>query len=507
MRYLVAAFPLAFLAITLGAASETTQPARRPNVVLILADDLGYADLGCYGQKKIRTPNLDALARQGMRFTHHYSGNAVCAPSRCVLMTGLHPGHAVVRNNRELKPEGQFPLPKGTNTIASLLKRNGYVTGAFGKWGLGGPDSPGAPLKQGFDRFFGYNCQRLAHTYYPQNLWDNDRLTTLSNPPMPLAAKLPANADPETTEPYKAFIGTEYSADLIAHKAREFVRNNKDRPFFLFWPTTVPHLALQVPEDSLKEYRDLWPDPPYPGGKGYTPQFSPRATYAAMITRLDSEVGRLMELLDELKLAGDTIVIFTSDNGPTFGNTGGSDSAFFQSASTLRGLKGDLYEGGVRVPLIVRWKGHVPSGTESPRVSGFEDWLPTLLELAALNRDIPGKIDGISLAPTLLGKGQPPRPFLYREFSGYGGWQSVWQGEWKLLCSGLTSGKGAARTNQPATELFNLRSDPGEQHNVAAEHPEILNRLMQIAQNQHIPSPDFPMAAIDGNTTTSTAGK
>ena len=208
-----------------------------------------------------------------------------------------------------------------------------------------------------------------------------------------------------------------------------------------------------------------------------------------------------------MKLAGDTIVIFTSDNGPTFGNTGGADSAFFQSAGKFRGLKGDLYEGGIRVPLIVRWNGHVPPGTESQHVCGFEDWLPTLLELAGLNRAIPAGIDGLSFAPALRGNEQPARPFLYREFSGYGGWQSVWQGDWKLLRSGLTSGKGAARINQLSTELFNLRSDPGEQHNVAAEHPEILNSLIQIAQDQHIPSPDFPMAVIDGNTTTSTAGK
>src|SRR5262245_41387111 len=257
-----------------GRAADTPRP---PNVVFVLADDLGYGELGCFGQKKIKTPNLDRLAAEGMRFTQHYSGSPVCAPSRCVLMTGFHTGHAFIRDNRAAPPEGQYPVPAGTVTLARLLQERGYATGAFGKWGLGGPESSGVPEKQGFDRFFGYLCQGKAHNFYPTYLWDNDRRVELKNPAMKLPDKLPDGADPKDPASYKAFSGKEYSADLIFEQARRFVRDHKDRPFFLFVPTTIPHLALQVPEDSLAEYHGKWEDPPYVGGRGYLPHHSPRA--------------------------------------------------------------------------------------------------------------------------------------------------------------------------------------------------------------------------------------
>ena len=391
-------------------AGGRPRPPARPNVIFILADDLGYAELGSYGQQKIRTPSLDRLAAEGVRFTQHYSGNAVCAPSRSVLLTGQHPGHTPIRDNRELQPEGQVPLPAAAVTIAELFKKQGYATAAMGKWGLGPPGSEGDPLRQGFDHFFGYNCQRQAHNHYPTYLYDDDRRLPLDNPAFPVNQKLPDGADPADPRSYAGYAGKAYAPDLIGERARAFIRDNKDRPFFLYLPTTVPHLALQVPEDSLAEYRGLWPDPPYRGDNGYLPNRSPRAAYAAMVTRMDREVGRILDLVRELGLDERTIVVFTSDNGPTYDRIGGSDSEFFRSAGPLRGLKGSLYEGGIRVPAIVRWKGRIPAGLVSERVTGFEDWLPTLLELAGAKEAIPPTIDGLSFAPTLLGQAQEPRP-------------------------------------------------------------------------------------------------
>jgi arylsulfatase A-like enzyme len=480
------------------AQAIATQPIHaksgdRPNIVLILADDLGYRELGCFGQKRIRTPNLDRLAEQGMRLTQHYSGNAVCAPSRCVLMTGKHPGHAFVRNNRELKPEGQQPIPDSEVTLAELLREHGYATGAFGKWGLGGPGSAGDPLNQGFDRFFGYNCQRHAHSYYPPYLWSNDQRIPLKNdPPVPGHASLPKDADPADPRSYERFKGREYAPDRINERALEFVRANKERPFFLYYPTIIPHVALHVPDDELKPYRELgWNDPPFtrPGGYGYTPHFTPRAAYAAMITRMDRYVGNVLELLDELGLADNTIVVFSSDNGTTHLKLE-VDYEFFESVGELRGLKGSLYEGGVRVPTLVRFPGHVAPGSVSDRVSGFEDWMPTLLDLAGLQEAIPGGVDGISLAPTLLGKSQPPRAFLYREFSGYGGQQSVRAGNWKAIRTNMSRGN-------LAIELYNLAEDPGEQNNVGDQHPEVVEKLEKLMQQQHTKSELYPLRPID----------
>jgi arylsulfatase A len=288
-------------ALLFGVTGRGGDETRRPNIVFILADDLGYGDVGCFGQKKIRTPNIDALARQGMRLTQHYSGNAVCAPSRCVLMTGRHPGRAVVRNNREAQPEGQFPLPEGTVTLGKLLKQTGYSTGAFGKWGLGGPGTSGDPLKQGFDRFFGYNCQRIAHNYYPTSLWSNAERVALRNQPFAAQQKLPANAATNDPATYRLFTGKDYAPDLITEEALRFIDQNKTKPFFLYYPTTVPHLALQAPEDSVAEYEGNFSETPYTGARGYLPHRTPRAAYAAMITRLDREVGRMVSRVREAR--------------------------------------------------------------------------------------------------------------------------------------------------------------------------------------------------------------
>jgi len=323
-------------ALIIFAIATTHAAPTKPNIVFILADDLGYRELGCYGQEKIRTPNIDRLASQGMRFTRHYSGAPVCAPSRCVLMTGQHTGHATIRNNSEHKPEGQGPIRDEDVTLAELLKARGYTCGAFGKWGLGFPGSAGDPLNQGFDRFFGYNCQRHAHSYYPNYLWSDDKRIPLDNePPVPGHARLPKDVDAEDPASYERYKGRDYASDRIAEQVLAFIRDSRDKPFFVYYPTIIPHLALHVPEDSLAEYTKLgWDDPPH--AARYTPHFTPRACYAAMITRMDSYVGRVMELLKELGLEKNTIVVFTSDNGATYL---GPMAEFFNSVGPLRGLK------------------------------------------------------------------------------------------------------------------------------------------------------------------------
>ncbi|MDP6524057.1 MAG: arylsulfatase [Kiritimatiellia bacterium] len=473
-----------FAMITIMANISTA----KPNIVFILADDLGYRELGCYGQEKIRTPNIDRLASQGMRFMRHYSGAPVCAPSRCVLMTGMHTGHATIRNNSEHKPEGQGPIRGEDVTIAELLKARGYRCGAFGKWGLGFPGSAGDPLKQGFDRFFGYNCQRHAHSYYPNYLWSDDERIPLNNkPPVPGHARLPKDADPKDPASYERYKGKDYASDRIAEQVLAFIRDSKDRPFFVYYPTIIPHLALHVPEDSLKEYTKLgWEDPPH--SARYTPHFNPRACYAGMITRMDNYVGRVMDLLKELGLEENTIVVFTSDNGATYL---GPMAEFFNSVGPLRGLKGQSYEGGLRVPAIVRYPGKTKAGSTSERISGFEDWMPTLLDMVGHSNDVPESTDGISLAKTLRGLPQDLRPFLYREFSGYSGHQAVWMGPWKGIRTGMQKGN-------KTIQLYNLEKDVSEDDDVAQKHPDIVARMTEIMSQQHTPSERFPLKAIDG---------
>lgn len=454
--------------------------ADKPNVVFIIADDLGYAELGSYGQKKIRTPHLDWMAAEGMRFTQHYAGNAVCATSRCVLMTGKHTGHAWIRNNSEVKPEGQKPIPAEEVTLAELFKAQGYATAACGKWGLGPMDSTGDPLAQGFDHFYGYNCQRHAHNYYPEFWWvDHERV--------PLAGNT------------RGLTGAQYVPDLYADAALRFIEDHKDRPFFLFYPTIVPHLALQVPEDSLAEYRGKWEDPPYDGKNGYLEHPAPRAAYAAMVTRMDRDIGRIFEKLQKLGLDEKTIVIFTSDNGPVYDRVGGTDADFFASAAPLRGLKGSLYEGGIRIPAIVRWPGHVPAGTVSDHMSAFYDWIPTLMDLIGAASTVPAGIDGVSFAPTLLGHPDRQREheFLYWEFPAYGGQQAVRMGNWKAVRQNLIPRKGQ-NAPQPTFELYDLSTDVSESHDVAAEHPDVVRRIQAIMQREHVPSVEFPFAALDG---------
>ena len=484
---------LVFLSFTLSFARDG-----KPNVIFILADDLGYKELGCYGQAKIRTPHLDKLAEEGMRFTRNYSGNAVCAPSRCVLMTGKHPGNAFIRNNGELKPEGQLPIPLGEVTLAEVFKREGYVTGVFGKWGLGGPGTEGDPMNQGFDRFYGYNCQRHAHSYYPDYLWsDRDRVPLGNNPPVPGHASLPKGADPADPKSYEVFKGKDYASDRINEQALAFIRNNKDKPFFLYYPTIIPHVALHVPDEELLPYLELgWTDPPFTRsqGYGYTPHFTPRAAYAAMITRMDRYVGNLIHLIDRLGLTKDTIVIFTSDNGTTHLKLE-VDYDFFDSVGDLRGLKGSLYEGGIRVPLIVKWPDRIKAGEVSDQMTGFEDWMVTLHSLIGAQTPLVQEHDGHDLAPHLGNEAMPSRPHLYREFSGYGGQQAVWMGKWKGIRQKMIR-KG--KNHDPLKiELYDLSLDESESKDLSEKHPDIVRRLKEIMEAEHLASREFPIPVID----------
>ncbi len=482
--------------------------ADRPNVVYILADDLGYAELGCYGQKKIRTPNIDRLAAHGMRFTQHYCGNAVCAPSRCVLMTGKHPGHAFIRNNRraQLPDElvekhglvfaGQEPIPDTETTIAEMLKRQGYATAAVGKWGLGQVGTSGDPNRQGFDLFFGYNCQGHAHSYYPAHLWRNHCKVELDNrPPVPGHASLAPGADPGDPASYAPFKGKDYSPDRMIEAALQFIRENKDGPFFLYFPSTIPHVALHIPDEELKPYLGQWEETPFVrrGGYGYTPHQTPRAAYAAMISRLDKDVGRILALLAELDLDANTLVMFSSDNGTTHLKNE-VDYEFFESVGPLRGLKGSLYEGGIRVPMIARWPGKIEPRSTSDHISAFWDVLPTIAEITGSQP--PQGIDGVSFAPTLLGRPerQKQRDHLYWEFTGYGGQQAVRMGRWKAVRQNMLR-----RNNEEPLkiELYDLESDMGESRDVAAEHPEIVARMREIMQAEHRPSELFPIPPVE----------
>jgi len=456
------------ISMSLGACASPSRAAHAPNIVLVLADDLGWGELGCQGQTRILTPRIDRMASEGLRFTAAYSGSPLCAPSRCTLLTGLHAGHARIRDNLEIRPEGQLPLADEATTLAELLRARGYATAAIGKWGLGGPGSPGEPGSQGFDRFFGYLCQRRAHDHYPPELWDDGARRAL-----------PGNADGAD--------GGAYSHDLFTDEALAFVRSHRDEPFFLYLAYAVPHLALQVPEDSLAEYRGRWDDPPYEGGKGYTPHPAPRAAYAAMVGRLDRDVGRLLDLLDELELAEDTLVVFTSDNGPTYDRIGGSDSDFFASSGPFRGRKGSVYEGGIRVPLIARWPGRVSPGGTNDEPCALWDLFPTLCDLGGVPAGDRPPTDGVSLARALAGGAVPSRTEpLYWELRSYGGQQALRDGRWKLVRRGLAG-------DAPTSELYDLRLDPSETRDLAGEHPDVASRLAAKMEASHVASDDFPL--------------
>ena len=460
--------------------SSTTSP-QKPNIVLIMADDLGYRELGSYGQELIKTPHLDKLAAEGMRFTEFYSGSTVCAPSRCTLLTGMHTGHSYVRDNYELgdfsdeNEGGQLPLPEGTYTMASMLKEAGYTTGAIGKWGLGGPGSSGIPNKQGFDYFYGYLCQKQAHNYYPTHLWENQTWDSLDNDYF-----LPHQSfegDPNQKLDFQKYQGKEYAQEAMTEKTLEFIENNKDHPFFLYLPFTIPHLALQVPDKALQMYLDKFPETPYLGDKSYLPHHAPRAAYAAMITYMDQQIGLILAKLESYGLTENTVVIFTSDNGTTF-DIGGVDRVFFKSLGNLRGHKTQLYEGGIKVPLIVKWPGNISAGSTSNHLAANWDILPTIADMASV--EIPHQIDGISFLPTLLSiNDQAVHRYLYWEYHGrWNGAQAVRWDHWK----GVRLNVGAE--NQGKIELYDLSQDSGESVDLSAQYPQEVETIRAIMQNR-----------------------
>jgi len=458
----------------------------RPNIIFLLADDLGYGELGCYGQQWIKTPHIDRIAAEGVKFTQCYSGNAVCAPSRCCLMTGRHPGHAYIRNNgnpqhlQHLKEQygwefpGQNPIPAEEVTIAEMLHAAGYKCAAAGKWGLGHFGTTGDPNQQGFDLFYGFNCQGHAHNHFPRFLWRNGKKEIL-----------PGND--------RTLTGQTYAQDKFTEVALQFITENKDRPFFLFMPYTIPHLSIQVPDASLAQYKDKLPEAEYEH-RSYLKHPHPRAGYAAMISHLDRDIGKIMAHIKELGLVEKTLIVFSSDNGPTYGRLGGADSEFFQSAAGMRGLKGSLYEGGIRVPMVARWPGKIEPGGVTDHLTAFWDVMPTLAELTGTTA--PDDIDGISFAPTLLGNPSEQRrhEYLYWEFPGYGGQQAVRMNRWKATRQGIL------RRNNPdslAIELYDLNADPSESTDVAAGHPQVVARMRRIMQDARVPSELFSLGPVD----------
>jgi arylsulfatase A-like enzyme len=456
-----------------GCSHSEKQKDAPPNIIYILADDLGYGDLGCYGQTIIKTPHIDRLAAEGMRFTRHYAGCTVSAPSRSSLVTGLHTGHTPIRGNKEHRPEGQYPQPGNTFTIAKMLKERGYTTGCFGKWGLGYPGSEGAPENQGIDEFYGYNCQRIAHNYYPYYLWHNKDTVWLKG-----------NEGDQKED---------YAQDIIHCEAKKFIRDNKDRPFFAFLTYIIPHAELVTPVDSIEAmYNGKFPETPFQGidsgpdykngGYGSTPH--PKADFAAMITRLDAYVGEIIAELKELGLDKNTIVMFTSDNGPH--REGGADPDFFKSYGPLRGVKRDLYEGGIRVPMIAWCPGKIKKGSTTNHTSAFWDVMPTFAELTGTTA--PGYTDGVSFLPTLLGHDtQQEHDYLYWEFHEQGGKIAVMKGDWKAIWLNVSY------PEKTTVELYNLSKDIHEDNNVAEQYPEIIAELDLLMKKSHVESEVFPL--------------
>jgi arylsulfatase A len=469
-------FTILFLLSCQKPTKQNAEPTK-PNIIFILADDLGYGDLSCYGQQQFQTPNLDKMAAGGMRFTQHYSGTTVCAPSRSSLMTGQHTGHTFIRGNKEWQPEGQFPLEAKAITIAEMLKEAGYITGAFGKWGLGFVGTEGDPNLQGFDEFYGYNCQRLAHNYYPGHLWDNQQ-----------KVEIPENSGDKFEV---------YAPHLIHERALRFIEKNKDKPFFLFYPNVIPHAELLLPEENIAEFRGKFlPEKEFkgaePGSEGfregpYGTQPESHAAFAAMVTLLDKQVGEVLAKLKELGLEKNTLVIFSSDNGPH--QEGGADPDYFDSNGPLKGYKRDLYEGGIRVPMIAFWEGKIVAGSKSEHASAFWDVKPTVAELAEI--PAPENIDGISFLPALLGKEQKQHEYLYWEFHEKNGRKALRKGDWKLVQYDVFI------PEKTTTELYNLATDIGEEKNVAAENPELVKELLQLMNSARVESEDFPFQTTD----------
>lgn len=483
-------------------AQQVQQPqpsaAARPNIVFILADDLGYGDLGCYGQKIIRTPNIDRLANRGVRFVQYYAGAPVSAPSRSTLLSGQHTGHAPVRGNDELADrgnvwshqamlddpslEGQYPMPAGTRTLGHLMQQSGYVTAMVGKWGLGYPGSTSTPGTMGFDYFCGYMCQRHAHTYYPMYLYENDQRIMLDNAPLLVPTeRLQPGDDPRDPHSYDRFTRPDYSGDVMFEALTRFVDLHAGKePFFLMWTTPIPHVSLQAPARWVEYYHELIGDEEPFTGDSYLPCRYPRATYAAMISYLDEQVGLLVEQLKRLGIYDNTIIVFTSDNGATF--NGGTDSPFFNSNGPFDSQygwgKNSLHEGGIRVPMIFSWPARIDDYRESQLVCWGCDFLPTFAELVGAQRP---HEDGISLVGELFGGPQQEHESLYWEYPDGEGQKAVRMGKWKGLLRQVRKGN-------THVELFNLETDPREQYDLSAQYPEVVKQIEAIMAREHVES-------------------
>lgn len=463
---------LTICALSLNACQGNIKK-NRPNVVFILADDLGYGDISCLGQNKFRTPNIDRLISQGKFFTQHYSGSAVSAPSRSCIVTGLHTGHTPIRGNKECPEEGQYPMPDSVYTVFRLFKEAGYKTGVFGKWGLGAPGTEGSPENQGVDEFFGYNCQRLAHNYYPHYLWDNTRKVYL--------------------EGNKDNLENDYAPYMIHEKALQFIRGSRKRPFFLWYTTTIPHAELKLPENKMSGFLDAdscQPEKSFNGCDegnmykkgGYGSQTHCHAAFAAMVTLLDEQVGEIIETLDSLGIAENTIVIFTSDNGAHA--EGGADPVFFDSNGEFRGIKRDLYEGGIRTPFSISWPNVVEAGTRTDHISAFWDFLPTMAEVLDVDLDV--TVDGISYLPTLIGAGeQKKHEYLYWELPEFGGRQAVRKGNWKAVRYDFSRGG--------RIQLYDLSEDIGEENDLAEMYPDKVAEFDSIMRSARTESDIFKL--------------
>lgn len=475
-------------ALTLASAAEQ----KKPNVIFILMDDAGYGDFGCYGQKKTETPNIDKLSENGIRFTNMYCSCPLSSPSRCGLLTGVHSGHAQIRANDEMTwrgdvwnheamlkdytLEGQAPMQKGTPTLGSVLKKAGYATGMVGKWGVGNPNSESTPNKMGFDKYYGCICQRQAHNYYPPFLWNNNEREYLDNELVCPGTGLDEGADPYDLNSYKKYTGNIYAPDKMYEHVLGFVNDNKDKPFFLMWTTPLPHSPMQAPSKWVDYYVKKFGDEQPIEGKGYYPSRYPRATYAAMISYFDEQVGGLIKELKRLGIYDNTMIIFTSDNGPA--NNSCSSTTWFDSAQPFRCGKGwgkaSLREGGIRMPFIVSYGKKLNPGV-SDYMGYFPDVMPTLCELAGV--ECP-ETDGISFLPTLNGGNQQQHDFLYWEYPGSKGWMAVREGKWKGLLRKVREGN-------TQIELFDLEADPREDNDVASQHPEIVEKMWKRFEESH----------------------
>ncbi|MFC2080019.1 arylsulfatase [Bacteroidota bacterium] len=460
MKYTTIISIIAVLIMT-NCASKDQHETTLPNIIYILADDMGYHELGCYGQEIIETPNIDRLAKEGMMFMNHYAGSNICAPSRCALMTGKHSGHGWIRDNKPLPFEGNEPILDSEITVAEVLKKAGYTTDAFGKWGLGYPGSEGSPNKQGFDQFYGYNCQRHAHSYFPTYMRENDDSVTLKG---------------NLSEPY-----TDYTADIIHSKAIQFIEENKDGTFFLYYPTTLPHSPYHQPDDEVLDYyvNKTGKD------KGSADEIDfTDPKYAAMTSRLDTYVGEVMTKLKELDLLDKTLVIFSSDNGTCLRP---EQDKYLRTGGNLHGRKGTVYEGGVKAPMIAYWKGKIVPGSSTDHISAFWDVLPTFAEL--VNAETPTNIDGISFLPTLMGKSnvQKTHDYLYWERNQA---QGIRKGEMKAV---ISYDKGI---NQPSIEIYNLGQDPYEKNDLSESLPELRTEFLELAFSARVKSELFPLIKL-----------